>query len=237
MQIPLKLKLPVRARLEDFIARNSDEIITAARQVIDSSQHEFLYLWSAERSGKTHLLSALCSLAEKSQQTVIYLPMQQADDLSPEIFDGLESADIICIDDIDRIAGHANWELALFNLYNRLRDGNRKLVVTSHFSPASIPVRLADLQSRLTWGISLGIATLDDTNKKQILQLRANHIGMDLSDEAVTYLLNHHSRDLDSLIRILDKLENASLVEKRKVTIPFLKDQLNEFHPDGPRAS
>jgi len=229
MQIPLELKLPVRAELRDFIAGNSDEIITAVKQTVASSQHEFLYLWSAQSAGKTHLLSALCSLAEKSRQTVIYLPMQQADDLSPEIFEGLEAADIICIDDIDHIAGNPDWEQAVFNLYNRLRDSNRKLVVTSQSSPASIPVNLPDLKSRLSWGISLGIATLDDTDKKHILQLRAKNTGMELSDEAVSYLLNHHSRDLASLITTLDKLENASLVEKRKVTIPFLKDQLSKL--------
>jgi DnaA family protein len=229
MQIPLELKLPVRAELRDFIASNSDEIISAIKQTVVSSQHEFLYLWSAERSGKTHLLSALCSLAEQSGQTVIYLPMQQANDLSPEIFEGLEAADIVCIDDIDWIAGNPDWEQAVFNLYNRLRDRNRKLVVTSHSSPASIPVSLPDLKSRLAWGISLGIASLDDSDKKNILQLRAKNTGMELSDEAVSYLLNHHSRDLASLIQTLDKLENASLIEKRKVTIPFLKDQLSQL--------
>ena len=227
MQIPLELKLPVRAELKDFIASNSDEIISAVKQVVDSSRHELLYIWSAERSGKTHLLSALCSLAEQSGQAVIYLPMQQANDLSPAIFEGLETADLICIDDIDRVAGNADWEQAIFNLYNRLRDNNRKLVVTSHTSPASISVNLPDLKSRLSWGVTLGIAALDDTDKKHILQLRAKNIGMDLSDEAVSYLLNHHSRDLASLINTLDKLESASLIEKRKVTIPFLKDQLS----------
>lgn len=231
MQIPLELKLPARAELEDFIAGNSNEITTAVKQVVGSSQHEFLYIWSAERCGKTHLLSALCSLAERSDQTAIYLPMQQVNELSPEIFEDLETADIICIDDIDLIAGHSDWELAVFNLYNRLRDGNRKLVVTSHTSPASIAVTLPDLKSRLAWGISLGIASLHDSDKKHILQIRADNIGMELSDEAVSYLLNHHSRDLGSLIKILDKLENASLIEKRKVTIPFLKDQLSEFRP------
>lgn len=231
MQIPLELKLPIKAELQDFIASNSDEIITAVKQTIDSSQHEFLYLWSAERSGKTHLLSALCSLAEKSEQTVIYLPMQQANELSPEIFEGLEAADIICIDDIDLVAGNTDWEQALFNLYNRLRDGDRKLVVTSHYSPAAIRISLPDLKSRLAWGISVSIASLDDTDKKHILQLRAKNIGMELSDEAVSYLLNHHSRDLTSLIETLDKLENASLIEKRRVTIPFLKDQLSKPAP------
>ncbi|NNJ92610.1 MAG: DnaA regulatory inactivator Hda [Gammaproteobacteria bacterium] len=221
--------MPVRAELQDFIASNSDEIISAVKQTVASSQHEFLYLWSAERSGKTHLLSALCSLAEKSEQTVIYLPMQQANDLSPEIFEGLEAADIICIDDINCIAGIPDWEQAVFNLYNRLRDSNRKLVVTSHSSPASIAVSLPDLKSRLAWGISLGIASLDDADKKHILQIRAKNIGMELSDEAVSYLLNHHSRDLASLIQTLDKLEKASLIEKRKVTIPFLKDQLSQL--------
>jgi DnaA family protein len=228
MQIPLELKLPIKAELNDFIASNRDEIISAISQTSSSSQHEFLYIWSAERAGKTHLLSAICQLAEDLPQAAIYLPMKQANEFSPEICEGLEIADIICIDDIDEIAGNAAWEQALFNLYNRLRDNNRKLVITSHSSPSSIQVKLPDLKSRLAWGISQSIATLDDTDKKNILQIRARNAGMQLPNETADYLLKNHSRDLNSLIETLDKLEKASLVEKRKLTIPFLRNILEK---------
>jgi DnaA family protein len=223
MQIPLELKLPIKAELHDFIAKNRDELISAINKTSISPEHEFLYIWSNECSGKTHLLSAICQFAEESKLAVIYLPMQQADAFSPDICDGLESADMVCIDDIDLIAGNKSWEQAIFNLYNRLRDNNRKLVTTSHYSPVSIPVKLPDLKSRLAWGISLSIDTLDDNDKKNILQLRARNTGMELPNETADFLLKNQSRDLVSLIDTLDKLEKASLVEKRKLTIPFLK--------------
>ncbi len=233
MQIPLELKLPVRADLDDFIAQNKREISQAIRTVIDSDGHHYLYTWGNTSTGKTHLLSALCQLAESAQLNIIYLPLKQATEFSPEICEGLETADIICIDDIEEIAGKQEWEIAIFNLYNRIRDAEKKLVISSNQSPASIPVKLADLKSRLAWGITIALKNLTDQDKKHILQQRAANLGMELSDETGNYLLRHHSRTITALLTTLDKLERASLAAQRKLTVPFVKDFLSHADLDS----
>ena len=186
MQIPLELKLPVKADLDDFVAANKPEITKALQAILYTNGHAFLYIWGKNATGKTHLLSALCQLAESAAASIIYLPLKQADELSPEICEGLESADILCIDDINRIAGNAEWEKALFHLYNRARDAGKKLVISSDQSPAVIPIELADLKSRLAWGVTMAIKNLTDQDKKTILQQRALHLGMELPDETTS---------------------------------------------------
>ena len=233
MQIPLELKLPVRADLNDFIAQNRQEISKAVQTVIDADGHHYLYLWGNATTGKTHLLSALCQLAEAARLNVIYLPLKQAAEFSPEICEGLETADIICIDDIEKIAGKQPWELALFNLYNRIRDEGKKLVISSNQSPGNIPITLADLKSRLAWGITISLKNLTDEDKKHILQQRAARLGMELTDETGNYLLRHHSRTMTALLATLDRLERASLAAQRKLTVPFVKDFLRQADSDN----
>jgi DnaA family protein len=55
-----------------------------------------------------------------------------------------------CLDDLQAIAGKADWEEALFHLFNRLRDSGRRLLIAASTSPRELPVKLADLKSRLT---------------------------------------------------------------------------------------
>ena len=228
MQIPLELKLPVKAELEDFIAENKLEISTAIDSLIDSGSHRFLYIWGKQATGKTHLLSALCRLAETKGLNIIYLPLKQADELSPEICDGLESADIICIDDIDCISAKPQWEQAIFHLYNRVRDADKKLVISSIHSPLAVEINLADLKSRMAWGVTLALKPLTDIQKKTVLQHRASRLGMELSDETGNYLLRHHSRTMTDLLDTLEKLDRASLAAQRKLTIPFVKAVLSQ---------
>jgi len=52
---------------------------------------------------------------------------------------------------------------------------------------------------------------------------RAENRGMMLSEVAAQYLLHHTSRHLPELFNVLDRLEKASLVAQRRITIPFIK--------------
>ena len=95
MQIPLELKLPVKASFDDFVSNQKQEITSAIQELINKFEHHFIFLSGANATGKTHLLSALCQSAETADQSIIYLPLQQADEFPPEICEGIETADII----------------------------------------------------------------------------------------------------------------------------------------------
>ena len=48
-----------------------------------------------------------------------------------------------------------------------------------------------------------------------------------VSDEVCSYLLKRFPRDLNKLIELLDQLDKESLVQQKKVTVPFVKSVLN----------
>ncbi len=184
---------------------------------------QFLFLWGSIRVGKSHLLQAACQLATKYQHTVAYLPMEELAELSPEIFDGLEQMSLVCIDDLQLIAGNAQWDEALFHFYNRVRDAGSRLLVAANTAPAALKTRLPDLQSRLLWGPVMQLVELDDAGKISALQLRAKGRGFDLPDEVAQFLMRRSARDMGSLFTLLDRLDEASLVQQRKLTIPFVR--------------
>ncbi len=59
---------------------------------------------------------------------------------------------LVCIDNIHRIVNNSKWEMAIFNLYNRIIEyGNSCLLITGNkASPKLINISLPDLASRIT---------------------------------------------------------------------------------------
>ena len=157
---------------------------------------------------------------------VAYIPLQQHAVLSPVLLEGLEQLDIVCIDDLDQVAGVNQWELAVFNLFNAMIDAGKPLLFAANASPKGIPVSLADLKSRLGWGMTFHLKPLNEEERFRMLQRRAELRGLVLSDEITAYLARRLPRDMRTLLDILDRLDEASLAAKKKLTIPFVRELL-----------
>ena len=101
------------------------------------------------------------------------------------------------------------------------------LLLTGKMAPADLGLGLSDLSSRLGWGWVFQLQLLGDDEKKQALQLRAITRGFTLPDEVADYLLRYFPRDMPALFGLLDRLDAASLVEQRRLTVPFVKAVLS----------
>ena len=113
-------------------------------------------------------------------------------------------------------------------MINRCRDGEFRLLFSLSNKPAALATRLDDFRSRLQWGLLLRLPRSSDAEIRSILRRRARLLGIDLSDELITYLMNHHARDLGEQINLLRRLDGISLSEQRRVTIPLVKQALRE---------
>lgn len=227
IQLSLGISLNDEATFENYYVagESSGEIVTTLKSFASSGSENNLLIWGARGAGLTHLLQATCRLAYQQKRSIQYLPLREMVGFAPEdICEGLEALDLVCIDGLDEICGNRGWEQALFHLYNRLRDSGRQLLVSSHTSPASMPLLLHDLKSRLYWGPVLRVASLNDGAKQHAIQNRARARGFELSDDVARYILTHASRDINELFFLLNRLDDASLQEQRKLTIPFVKE-------------
>lgn len=223
MQLPLSLNLRDDAIFDNFFAGSNALVIDVLKSFIVRETEQFIYCYGESGSGRTHLLQACCHLANQNEKTIFYLPLSQYVDFSPEILQALEQFQIVCIDDVDAVVGNRAWEEALFHFYNRARDQKTTLLVSAACAPKQLTCVLPDLQSRLAWGLTLEIKNLTDDEKIGVLQLRATFRGFQLSDDVAGYLIHHCSRNMRDLFSLLEKLDHASLIAKRKITIPFVK--------------
>jgi DnaA family protein len=222
LQLPLGIALKPAVDFNSYILGRNAEAVTRIRQ----TQDPFVYLWGSPGCGKSHLLQALCRQQSSLDERCAYVPLTQIEELNPEILRGLEGMDLVCLDDLEQLAGRDLWELALFNLFNQLRDRPARLLVAAHLPPAQLPIRLADLASRLTWGPCYHLNLLDDEGRLELLIRHAQQRGLELSSDTAGFLLQRIPRDIHYLIRMMDELDQASLVAQRRLTIPFVREVL-----------
>lgn len=227
-QLALDLNLPVFATFENFIKGANVELVNFLSEIFVDRRESYTYIWGAASTGKTHLLHACCNKIVAKGERAFYLDLSMIEELQPEILSGLETYDLICLDNIPAVIAYKNWQEKLFYFYNRCRDKGARLLISADRAPASLKLELADLQSRLSWGLILHLEELTDAEKIMGLQIQAKLKGINLTDEVGLYILSHHSRDMQKLMRLLDRIDKQTLIEKRRVTIPFLKSLINE---------
>jgi DnaA-homolog protein len=226
-QLTLDVLLDDHNTFDNFYVGDNHELMTCLRAFSDNSEatlsDRFIYVWGPHSSGRSHLLHACCHEANKINRTCFYLTLQNINKLTPQILENIETVDLVCLDDIQNISNKAEWEEAIFKLFNAIKDNQKQLIVTANVAPTLLPITLPDLKSRLAWGLPIQINPLNDEQKLMALQMRANNRGLQLSDVVGKYLLNRYTRDTKNLFLALDRLDKASLTSKRKLTIPFVK--------------
>ncbi|MDO8310673.1 MAG: DnaA/Hda family protein, partial [Sideroxyarcus sp.] len=165
-QLSLSVNLNDDATFGNFYApaqTHNAMVVKGLRDQIDGSGEAFVYLWGAPGCGLTHLLQAACHQAQSMGMTVQYLPLRDLVGYAPdELFIGLEVVDLVCLDCLPTVAGRPDWELAIFNLYNQLRDQGKRLLVAAEHSPRELALSLEDLRSRLQWGLTYQVHSLTD---------------------------------------------------------------------------
>ncbi len=223
VQIPLSISLRDEATFDNFYAGNNTNVLNCLQAFLKAGSEHFIYICGATASGRTHLLQACCHATGEQAQTAVYLPLKEKNELSSAMLDGLEQVDLIAIDDVHCIAENSSWEEALFHCYNRAREQGKRLIVSGNVPPKQLSSMLADLQSRLSWGLVFQMQPLSDEQMVGALQMRASHRGMNIAKEVALYLMNHCRRDMNELIVVLDKLDRESLIHQRRITIPFVK--------------
>jgi DnaA family protein len=220
-QLALGVRLRAGAVFDSFATGQNSEVVTALR----SPGTAPIWLWGAHGSGKTHLLQAVCSAAG---ETAAYFPLDRSLALPPDALAGFERSRVLCLDDVDRVAGDQAWEQALFRLFNEAAELRTRLIFAAAVAPRQATWVLDDWRSRAAACVVYQLHELDDEGRIEALRLRAAQRGLQLPYETSEYLLKRMPRDLPSLFQILDALDEASMIEQRRLTIPFIRDELEK---------
>lgn len=224
-QIPLQLEPRRPDRFEDFVAGPNAIVLSAVTQLLDEPGGS-LYLSGPDGSGKSHLLNALCHAARERGMAAFYIALKRLPEEAAASLEGLRVLDLVCVDDLDSVAGNPVWEKALFACFNEVRAASGRLLVSSGQPLAALDFCLPDLASRLAWGVSLKLRLPDDVEKLEILEQRARALRIEVPEDVRNYLLKHGKRDMASLLHTLERLKDAAFSSKRKITVPLAREIL-----------
>jgi len=216
-QLVLDLGAEPVCTLESFEVGRNAEVAALMRQFAErSSREHFAYLWGEIGAGKSHLLKALAS----SERARYISPFSIESEFlySPDV-------DLYLLDDCEKLSPVA--QIDAFALFNEIRANHAFMVSAGSVAPAVLPVR-EDLRTRMGWGLVYQIHGLTDEEKLATLTQMAEARGLTLSPGVLPYLLSHFQRDMVSLSSMLDSLDQYSLETKRPITLPLLREWLQE---------
>lgn len=221
LQIPLDVQLDDSARLDNYFSDGNTQLIERLKTLSSESQ-DFIFVWGNDNSGKSHLAQAVCRNFSDNNLTAVYFPLDNSQ-LKPEVLEGLEFADLVCLDSIDVIAGKQEWEEGIFNLFNALKNSHRQFIIFSQQPPKDLSCNLADLTSRLSSMEIYKIRPLNEQQRVSFVIQKGEHRGLEITDEVAQFLLVRTKRDVNSLVEIIELLDKQSLAHSRRITIPFVK--------------
>jgi len=222
-QMLLPFPLQPQLRFETFYSGENkvllDQLKSTKKTGILSAP---VWLWGKSGSGKTHLLQAVCAATNKR---AIYLPLSSLKQ-KPEVLDDVASLDVVALDDVDVVIGDPEWDQALFSVFNGLWNEGGTLLCSSKSPPRTLNYNLPDLHSRAGGSDIYQIKSLSEPDSILALRMRAQFIGLDLSEESAKFLAKRVRRDMGTLCFWLEKLQRAAILKQRKLTIPFIRDYL-----------
>lgn len=224
-QLPLGLRLADRAVFDTFWPQGNEQLLAHLKEVARGASRGVTWIFGPHASGKSHLLQATCALAPAPRRCG-YFPLARLAALGPTALEGLPRLDLVCLDDVQLAAGHADWERALFGLYRELEDSGGSLVVAASDKPALVRWDLADLASRFAAALLHAMRPLDEAAQRDALMLRAKVRGFELPEDVARWLQRRYPRDMGTLYQLLDTLDSAALVAQRRLTVPFIRSVL-----------
>jgi DnaA family protein len=227
-QLSLEVRLADYALFETFYAGPNAGAVHELQNFVARGDSTVLWLRGAVGTGKSHLLQACVNAADARGLRAAYLPLGPEFEMPPAALEGFGQLDVICIDDVDSIAGQNEWEQGLFGLFENLARSGGRLVLAARRSPLHCEFSLRDLASRFSSGPTFRLTPIEDEDKLKAMQLRAKWRGLTLSDDTGRYLITRVDRGFGQLFTLLDELDREALAAQRRLTIPFVKSVLEK---------
>jgi DnaA family protein len=219
-QLALGIGLEADLGFDDSIVGRNVELHHRLRQVLATEGGDrFVYLWGLPGSGRTHTLRA-CEI----EAARLGLPaVRWRDGTDPG---QVPAHALVLVDDVEQLS--AEGQVALFHLFNRLRDaGQGAMVAAGGRPPAALDLR-ADLRTRLGSGLVYQLHPLSDEEKLEAIECHARARGVPMGRDVARYLLTRSDRDLRTLLATLDRLDRSSLERHRPLTIALLREVLRD---------
>ena len=202
---------------DKFLGTENAELV----YVLQHKHDPFIYVWGEEGAGKSHLLRAWVAQALDAGKKAVYI-----DAAATPLTEAAFEAEYLAIDQIEKLGNEE--QALLFAVFNRFRNsGKGFLLLSSEHTPQQLVIR-EDLRTRMAYCLVYEVKPLNDQEKIDALVSMAAARQVTIDPEIFEYLLNHWRRDMDSLMQMLDTLDNYAVTMGKRITLPLLRQLLKQ---------
>ena len=199
-----------------------------------------LYIYGDSGLGKTHIVQSIGHEVRQRhpELQVLYVSMNKfqaqfqtayKNGEIPDFIHFYQMIDVLIIDDIQELTGKTGTQNAFFNIFNHLQLAGKQLILTSD----KPPVELKDIEQRLLtrfkWGLSTQLNTPDYDTKVKIIRIKAQKLGLQLTDEIVRYLADNISANVREIEGALSALVANTVYMGKKVSLSLVKEILKVY--------
>jgi len=217
-QIPLAIGPDPLSTFETFLSSTNVAAVQHLQAL--SVPAAPVYLWGPAGSGKSHLLRAL---VQQRQAAGELAGCFDATDAAPWALQ--EGWTLVVVDRCELL--DTERQHAAFRLFLQAAELGLQWAAAGRVPPVDLPLR-DDLRTRLAWGHVFALQPLSENETRAALRREADRRGIFLADEVMDYLLARTARDLTTLMHLLDRMDRFALARQRLVTVPLLRQMLQE---------
>lgn len=220
-QIPLDLGNRTALGRQDFLVAPCNQDAVAWIDLWPEWPAPCLVLYGPVASGKTHI-GAVWS--EKTAAICV-----RASDINENAIRDIAAMDHhVIIEDADALIGDIHGEKGLFHLYNIFKEDGRSFLLTLLEPPVRLSFALPDLASRLRAAPSVAIREPDEQLLSAVLVKLFSDKQIRVGADALQYILPRIERSFEAVRDLVEKADSRAMIEKRKISIPLLRDILHQ---------
>lgn len=231
---------------DNFVVGTSNRLAyTSAMKVADQPGifANPLYIFGDVGLGKTHLMECIGNYALENNINlkVLYVKTDQfiedyASAAQNKTFDDFskkyEDVDILLVDDIQFLSGKTKTQLEFFKIFEKLKDNNKQIVITSDRPASDLYDIMSRLTSRFEWGLSVDISKPNLDHRISILKKKLSIETSDpelISEEILEYIASVFDNNIRELEGALKRVLFYCTAFNYKFTIENTKDALKNL--------
>ena len=218
IQKTLNLSLNYKILFDDIKSLSfCDEFRDKSDNFLSSDNH--CLILKGDELVNSYIFQAIYNNLEKNSKC-IFISMK---DNKSEVLKDLDDFSHIFIDSFNECFENKISEIDLFNLYNSSKDNSSKLILREN-SLTQKNILLPDLKSRINSNIELVMPKLTDKDKKHIIEIELIKRGLSIKEKNLDFIMNHSSRNLETLQTLVNKLDKLTMERKKNISIPLIKE-------------
>lgn len=203
-----------------------------------------LFIYGGVGLGKTHLMHAIGHyvLEHNPSAKVVYLSSEKftnefinsiRDNKAVDFRNKYRNVDVLLIDDIQFLAGKESTQEEFFHTFNALHEESKQIVISSDRPPKEIPTLEDRLRSRFEWGLITDITPPDLETRIAILRKKAKAEGLDIPNEAMSYIANQIDSNIRELEGALIRVVAYSSLINRDINVDLAAEALKDIIPSS----